>query len=532
MRYVNDPRQSRLFDIFEGVLSPLAYKELLAGWQHLFRQTILDLMPVDTVKKHFDPVLGQPTKELYSMCGLIFLMEFKDWTAAEAARAYMFHVDIQYALNLAPENQSMSSRTVERYKKLLVEDDLAGQIMEDITSALIEKLDLSIAKQRLDSTHVQSNMAQFGRTRMMGVAVKRFLTQLKRHGRKAYDALPEELRTRYHASGYLLFGDVKKDAESRQLLREQVARDMYDLIGRFADDEKHNTRSTFTMLVRVFNEQCEVIEDAIEIRKHPGGDVIQNTSEPDATRDGKKGPGYQVQLAETCDDENDVQLITAAIPQTAAEHDSNGVEPVLDVLEKNDTMPESMLADTAYGSDDNVQACEDKGVELVSPTPGKKPADAYAVNSDDFVVDETTGEVESCPRGEQPLESNRDEAKGLTIVVMGASKCDACEQRDACPVRRRKDGNYEFCFTDKQRRLDSRRREEETDVFRERYRKRSGIEATNSILKRVTGLGRLRVRGSPSVFHSILLKVAGWNLLQAARALAMRQDRRIAAALG
>ena len=61
MRYINNPRQSRLFDIFEGVLSPLAYKELLAGWQSLFRQTILGLMPVDTVKKHFDPVLGQPS---------------------------------------------------------------------------------------------------------------------------------------------------------------------------------------------------------------------------------------------------------------------------------------------------------------------------------------------------------------------------------------------------------------------------------------------------------------------------------------
>lgn len=186
MRYISDPQQSRLFDIFDDILSPLAYKELQAGWQSLFRQTILELMPVDTVKKHFDPVFGQPTKELYSMCGLIFLMEFKSWTAEEAARAYMFHVDIQYALNLDPENQSMSSRTVERYKKLLVEDDLAGRIMEDITSALIEKLDLSIAKQRLDSTHVESNMAQFGRTRMMGVAIKRFLTQLKRHDREAY----------------------------------------------------------------------------------------------------------------------------------------------------------------------------------------------------------------------------------------------------------------------------------------------------------------------------------------------------------
>ena len=530
MRYVNDPRQNRLFDVFEGILSPLAYKELLAGWQHLFRETILELMPVGTVKEHFDPVIGQPTKELYSVCGLIFLMEFNNWTAEEAAHAYMFRVDIQYALNLDPENQSMSSRTVERYKRLIVADDLAGRIMEDITAALIEKLDLSIAKQRLDSTHIQSNMAQFGRTRMMGVAVKRFLTQLRRHDSEAYDALPEELRTRYQPSGYLLFGDVKKDAESRRLLREQVAREMYDLIERFSDDEKHNTRSTFTILVRVFNEQCEVIEDAIEIRKHPGGDVIQNTSDSEATRDGKKGPGYQVQLAETCDDENDVQLITAAIPQTAAEHDSSAVEPVLDALEKSDTLPESMLADTAYGSDANVQASEAKGVELVSPTTGKSPDGAYAINSDDFVVDETTGEVESCPCGEQPLQSSRDESKGETVVVMRASNCAECGQRNACPVRRRKDGDYEFRFTDKQRRLESRRREEETEPFRERYRKRSGIKATNSIIKRVTGLGRLRVRGSPGVFHSILLKVAGWNLLQAARALTMRQKRQIAAA--
>ena len=44
-----------------------------------------------------------------------------------------------------------------------------------------------------------------------------------------------------------------------------------------------------------------------------------------------------------------------------------------------------------------------------------------------------------------------------------------------------------------------------------------GIESTNSILKRVTGLDRLRVRGRPAVYSSILLKVAGWNLLRAAR---------------
>jgi hypothetical protein len=505
---------------------------LLGGWQHVFRETILQLMPVDAVKGHFDPAIGQPTKELYSMCGLVFIMEFKNWTAEDAAQAYMFHADIQYALNLDPENQSLSSRSVERYKRLIVEDDLAGRIMEQITAALVEKLQLNIKTQRLDSTHVASDMAQFGRTRMMGVTIKRFLTQLKRHDEAAYGALPETLRTRYQPSGYLLFGDTKKDAESRRLLRAQVARDMHDLIERFADHEKHSARSTFTMLVRVFHEQCEVIEDKIEVRKHPGGDVIQNTSDPDATRDGKKGPGYQVQLAETCDEENDVQLITGAIAQTAAEHDSGAVEPILDQLEENDLTPEAMLADTAYGSDDNVQTCEEKDVELVSPTSGKKPDDAYAINSDDFVVNESTGEVECCPRGETPIESSRDEATGQTLVVMDKRACAECPQRNGCPVKRRRDGRYEYRFTDKQRRLDARRREEATDAFRERYRKRSGIEATNSILKRKTGLGRVRVRGRPSVFHSILLKVAGWNLLQATRALAMRRQSQIAVALG
>lgn len=532
MQYINDPRQKRLFDLFENTLSPLAYKQLHNGWQHLFRETILELMPVNVIKNHFDPVFGQPTKELYSMAGLVFIMEFKNWTVDEAADAYMFHADVQYALNLEPENQSMSVRTVERYKKHLVEDELAAGIMDDITVALIGKLALNIEEQRLDSTHVFSDMAQFGRTRMMGVTIKRFLTQLKRHDEAAFESLPEALRERYQPSSHLLFGDTKKDAESRRILRQRVAEDMHDLIERFGDDENHNSRSTFTMLVRVFHEQCEIIEEKIDIREHPGGEIIQNTSDPDATRDGKKGPGYQVQLVETCSAENDVQLITAAIPQTAAEHDSNAMEPVLDALENNDAIPESLEADTAYGSDENVQKCEKKDVELVSPTPGQKPDDAYALNSDDFVVAEDSHEVESCPRGETPLETIRDDAQEATTVVMDAATCDSCPHRDGCPVKRRKDGAYAYTFTDKQRRLDSRRREEETEAFRTRYRKRSGIEATNSRLKRVTGMGRLRVRGSPSVFHSILLKVVGWNLFQAARALMMRKSRRVVLELG
>ena len=59
---------------------------------------------------------------------------------------------------------------------------------------------------------------------------------------------------------------------------------------------------------------------------------------------------------------------------------------------------------------------------------------------------------------------------------------------------------------------------------RKRSRDATSIETTssifadtadNSLLKRVTGLGRLRVRGKPSVFMAMMLKVEGWNILQA-----------------
>ena len=65
----------------------------------------------------------------------------------------------------------------------------------------------------------------------------------------------------------------------------------------------------------------------------------------------------------------------------------------------------------------------------------------------------------------------------------------------------------------KELRLAQRRQAEKSEAFPAEYRKRGGIEATNSILKRVTGLSRLRVRGRPAMTMSTLLRVAGWRSL-------------------
>jgi hypothetical protein len=285
------------------------------------------------------------------MAGLVFIMQFNNWTTEQAADAYMFDTAVQYALNLSPGAQSMSSRTLERYLKLVREDGLAGQIMDDVTSALVSVLDKNVREQRLDSTHVFSNMALFGRTQLMGVTVRRFLSQVRRHDRAAYDALPEDLRVRYAPSEQRLFGDTQRDKAARGQLRQQVAEDMYALIVRFSDDKRHNTRTAYLALTRVFEEQCDLQEQKAVVKEKTGGRVMQNPSDPDATYDGKKGSGYQVQLSETCESDSQAQLITAALPQSAADTDPQSVAPVCEHMKAQGHLPETLLADAAYGSD-------------------------------------------------------------------------------------------------------------------------------------------------------------------------------------
>ena len=86
-------------------------------------------------RQRFSSSMGVPTKELYSMAGLVFLADFFNWSAVDATQAYLFRTDVQSALNLEPGPQ-VSSRTVERYQKLFREDEAAAQVFDEVTARL------------------------------------------------------------------------------------------------------------------------------------------------------------------------------------------------------------------------------------------------------------------------------------------------------------------------------------------------------------------------------------------------------------
>jgi hypothetical protein len=275
---------------------------------------------------------------------------------------------------------------------------------------------------------------------------------------------------------------------------------------------------------RVLDEQCDVVEETVVVKKKTGGDVMQNPSEPDATYDGHKGPGHQAQIAETCSAANEVQLITGVETEPAHVSDQNAPGPMIDQLESHDRKPEILYADGQYGSDANVVHAAGRGVDLQSPVAGAPQQNPDDLTIDDFVVCEAAAIIECCPNGHEPVSSVHDSDKGRTRTVMAASHCSTCPCRNQCPVKQVR-GEYVIEHTPAEHRLASRRVEQATDAFRENYAIRAGGESVNAGLKRKTGMGRLRVRGSPRVRMAVLLRCAGWNLF---RALAAMKKRRIA----
>jgi hypothetical protein len=483
MKNLKKPNASETLFNLEGVawwyqqLSPNAIRRLESGWQGVFQRSILKLMeqPAEALGEAFDEELGRPSKELYAMSGLLLIAEFQNWTIDEAAEEWTLNAGVQYALNLGRDRQYLSARTLDNYRRLLREKVDVQEIFVRVASCLVGELELDIRQQRLDSTHVLSEMARLGRQQLLAVSVKRFLVALQKRDRRLFEEVPEGLRGRYEAAESRLFGMGTKQPMPRAEALAQVAQDLAWLVDHFAQAGCARWES-YQALGRLLQEHCEVREDrAVVVRAQSrdaqGGSArcLQNPSDPEAGYSGHKGAGYQVQFGQMLpprDEDGKIQgpgLLTACVPQSAAVRDAAALAEVLAQQGAAGLRPERLTADTIYGSDENVQGCAALGIKLLSPVCGAQPKEGGPARH-------------WCSKKERELKA----------------------------------------------RLAQRRAEQQTAEWRKEYAARSGIEGVHRALDVTTGCKRLRVRGLRAVTVAVSLKATGWNIMAATKIRAYR----------
>ena len=532
MFYARDHKTAYLFDPW-AFLGPRRRKLLDTSWPGLFREHILNELPVGKLASFYTDGFGRPTKELYAALGALILQQMHDLTDEETVNQFSFNLQWHYALDIAGESDEakyLSPKTLWTLRRRVAETGLDRDLFTVATETLATVFEVDASKQRIDSVHIRSNMKRLGRICIFSQSIHNFLVNLKRNHRSVFDAIETELVERYLTKKALGCFSMVKPSESATTL-ETLSEDLLSLVQRFRDNRQIRAMNTFGVLLRVLTDQCQVTgEDGVSPQatlKKPGeipSSSLQNPSDPDAGYSSHKGQGYQVQVMETyCDCEGGktreeaLNLITHVEVQSADKSDVHALIPALESTHSRGLGPEEVLADSLYGSDENHEKSKEMGVDLVAPTMGSSKTDSFSLV--DFAQDEK-GNIIACPRGHAPVK-RRQSKKNLSIGF-DSLHCNDCPLQSQCPVRSGKKRHY-LRFTFRALRVAGRRAQELTDEFKEKYRWRAGVEATFSEMATITGIKKLRVRGIRAVGFCARLKAVGVNILRAARVKRVRE---------
>lgn len=513
----------------------------------MFQSRALPLIDEDRFSGMYCEDNGRPNRSVQTVLGVLILKEMFNLTDEEALEDLEFNLLWHHALRLTLEEAHLPQKTLHNFRCRLIAHDGGQVAFIETTDRIIQELGIRTGRQRLDSTHILSNIALLTRLGLFCETIRLFLRTVRQEHPELRHLVPQGLMARYlkEDEETTNYEDARSDAARQRL--GVCARDLYRLIDRMRGTAGQ-VLEEYRLLERLFGEQCEIGEkgddglvegdddageDTLPITlkdpKRVRSDSLQSPHDPCVTYSGHKGKGYEVQVAETCDEKNVVQILTHVETTLSCGSDAGVTVPVIDALAEREIQPGELFADTTFGSGRNAIEAERRGTELVSPVagPGARRSEEAVHGADtrltaaDFQIDASAEKPSVCPAGREAIaEYEECEAPERVELRFARATCEACPLRPRCAVEpSHKPGTYVLEADLIKVNIERRRRAEASGEFRRRYAVRAGIEGTNSELKRAHGLGRLRVRGGLSVRLAVYLKALACNVKRMVHAL-------------
>jgi hypothetical protein len=527
--YKKTSPQQKLFGI-ETQISPSLRSRLESSWALLFRREILPILfrNEDRYAMLYGTT-GRPNFSVARLLGLCLLQEWNDMSDQEALDTMSFDIRWRYALDIHDEEDYLSRRSLVEFRRRLAAQDpdmkLIRTLFDHIRDSAINKLGLSTSNQRLDSTHIISNIRLRGRLALFSNTLTQFLKSL---GEDQVTKVPEVIQE-WHArepEGWFGLG-----SSEQKIKLEELAHYLHELIVIF---EKDGLGEPYQLLVRLFCEQCEYTpgEPArVQIKKKTEGATLQSPYDPDASC-GHKGPGYSLHITETCNNTGKQEIIIDYEVHGAARSDIGKALSVIERLDDAGLKPKALFADGGYPSVPSALKVQEQNIEFMTPVNRSRLSDDV-IGRDRFQFD-SEGFTTLCPMGHRPIDhrilSGNNTTRRSLHAIFDGNTCRSCQMLDHCPVRtpnhrskgcaaRDTVGDFRLEITPEIRLRDEMYARQQTSEWRNRYKVRAGIEATNSELKRAHGIGRLRVRRITKVCLAVACKVIACNIKRWAKAL-------------
>jgi hypothetical protein len=280
----------------------------------------------------------------------------------------------------------------------------------------------------------------------------------------------------------------------------------------------YSEEPAYRVLQRVFQEHFTV--DDAGLRPKEGKDLsassLQSPDDWEATYRQKRGEGYQgyvVNVTETCNPENELQLIVKVQTEANNTDDAAMLNEALPDL-KERTAVEQMNTDGGYNSPDVDKRMRELGVEQVqSAIRGRKPSEEK-LGREDFgweLDDDGTPQTVTCPNGQQ-AEVTAGRKDDRCRAAFDAVGCESCSFHDSCLTQLLKRTPQRALWFSHQDVEVALRRQRTADMRASGQNLRAAVEATVRSIKHPFGNDKVPVRGQDRVSMVMLGSAAMSNV--------------------
>ena len=491
--------------MFSTVASlPEAQRKLLdKSWAGVFYREFFSRLDEQPFAVLFSDEASRPNVPVNRLVGFDVLKAGFGWSDEEMYEAYLFNVQVRYALGLYDlGDDSFDLRTLYYFRQRLsahmqtTGENLIEKAFEQVTDQQIAALHVKTGRLRMDSTFVSSNIRQMSRLHLLVEMVQRVQRMLTEADRQRYAA---DFADYVHGTAGQFMYHLRGQDIAPHI--EQVGALMARLVVELG--ASYNQDDTYLLLERVFLEHFEFEQTPVRVKTGAelNARTLQSPDDPQATyrnKGGERHLGYVSNITETCDPENKVQLIVGLQTEQNVTDDGALLAAALPALKERTGVAE-LTTDGGYMGDIPRRATAAQHVQhiltsLRGAQPGTVALGTFAITNG---ADGQPAQI-TCPFQQVvPLTSKVAQRYQAHFALLG---CALCPQAQQCPARPLKRLPVRALYL-RLRDIESAQQQRafllrDTDHTKNL---RVAIEGTISALKRPFADGQLPVRGLPRV---------------------------------
>jgi hypothetical protein len=484
--------QPSLFNI-ENQLSKSKRKKLESSKETYFYKMIFSKINEQDFSILYSSVNSRPNAPVNSLVASMILLNQKGWTTEELFNNIDFNLLTRTALGLDTfETTPFCPATYFNFQNRLLKhyqetgENLFEQVFDQLTENQLKTLKIKTNIQRTDSFMALSNIQNYSRVQLLVEMLIRLYRVLKETDKEEFNQLlkPYTKKTSQNFVYTLTRESVPKELEKLGEIYNTLCKKLNDTYG---DEE------IFQIFKRVYTEQF--IEDSSGLKVKENNEIksncLQSPDDVDATyrnKTGKKSKGQSINITETINPENEINLITDVSVHSNNTDDSKILNERVEIMKDKTPDLEELHTDGAYGSSDNDKKLEElEIVQIQTAVRGKTPKVKMEIekksnNPEEYIV--------SCPN--QEVVSNQ--TKKRHQACFNKKICDGCTLAKDCPAIEQKNCRCYYFNTEDY--LLGKRNSNIDFLPDERKNLRANVEATvKEYTKAFNHKGKLKIRG-------------------------------------